>query len=45
MEVDAITGYSPTTILNHISHIDSINKDNYVDKIRSCVQVKNTLGY
>lgn len=37
--------YSPTTILNHISHIDSINKDNYVDKIRSCVQVKNTLGY
>ena len=37
--------YSPATILNHISHIDEINENNYIDKIKSCIHVKNELGY
>ena len=37
--------YSPSTILNYVSHIDSIDSDNYVQKIHDCVHVKNDLGY
>lgn len=37
--------YSPATILNHISYIDEINEDNYIEKIKSCIHVKNELGY
>ena len=37
--------YSPATILNYVSHIDSIDENNYVDKIRACVHVRNALGY
>ena len=39
--------YSPSTILNYVSHIssNSINNDNFVDKIHECVHVKNELGY
>lgn len=37
--------YSPTTILNYVSHIDSIDESNYVDKIHACIHVKNDLGY
>ena len=37
--------YSPATILNHISYIDEINENNYIEKIKSCIHVKNELGY
>lgn len=37
--------YSPATILNHISYIDEINESNYIEKIKSCIHVKNELGY
>lgn len=37
--------YSPATILNHISHIDEINENNYIEKIKNCIHVKNALGY
>ena len=37
--------YSPATILNYVSYIDSIDENNYVDKIRACVHVRNALGY
>ncbi len=37
--------YSPSTILNYVSHIDSINSINYIQKIHDCVHVKNALGY
>ena len=37
--------YSPATILNHVSHINDIDENNYVEKIHSCVHVKNALGY
>ncbi len=37
--------YSPATILNNISHIDEIDQNNYIEKIKSCVFVKNELGY
>lgn len=37
--------YSPSTILNHISHIESINEEDYVAKIHACVHVRNALGY
>ena len=33
--------------MNYVSHIssNSINNDNFVDKIHECVHVKNELGY
>lgn len=37
--------YSPSTILNYVSHIDSIDSNNYIQKIHDCVHVKNALGY
>ena len=37
--------YSPSTILNYVSHIEDINKTNYIEKIHECVHVKNALGY
>lgn len=37
--------YSPSTILNYISHINQIDEKNYVEKIHSCIHVKNDLGY
>jgi hypothetical protein len=37
--------YSPSTILNYISHIDNVDFSNYVQKIHDCVLVKNSLGY
>lgn len=37
--------YSPSTILNYVSHIKGIDKINYKNKIHECVQVKNELGY
>lgn len=37
--------YSPSTILNYVSHITSIDEKNYIQKIQECVHVKNPLGY
>ena len=37
--------YSPYTILNYVSHIENIDKDDFVNKIHDCVHVKNELGY
>ena len=39
--------YSPATILYYISkiNINEINSDNYEQKIKECIHVKNELGY
>ena len=37
--------YSPSTILNYISHLESIDETDYIEKIHSCIHVKNALGY
>lgn len=39
--------YSPATILYYISkiNIEELNKDNYEDRIKECIHVKNELGY
>lgn len=37
--------YSPSTILNYVSHIEKINENNLDEKIHECVHVKNELGY
>ena len=31
--------------MNYVSHIDSIDSNNYIQKIHDCVHVKNALGY
>ncbi len=37
--------YSPSTILNYVSHLTAIDEENYISKIHECVHVKNELGY
>ena len=37
--------YSPSTILNYVSHLENVNASNYLEKIHGCVHVKNELGY
>lgn len=37
--------YSPSTILNYVSHLEDVNGSNYIEKIHECVHVKNELGY